>query len=231
MPDWCHRISDKFVLTILKRLVGLAPQGKFDARNAGRILGVILRGAAHFYKEVPAQLKREGLLDLSPEQEKNVDAMIDVNAVLSFASKKLRQPISNEDELVNVATERFRKEAELQAPGLFAVGRYLLDAPIAEQHQFLCGIPEGFILFLDNEGEYAGQRRRTGLYLLLLMYWPEIAEMQKAEPSKTCKFLLDWLEKQEGKQLVEDEKQFYELCGEIGLVMGPPGHPHHSPEA
>jgi hypothetical protein len=63
------------------------------------------------------------------------------------------------------------------------------------------------------------------------MFWPEIAEMQKAEPPKTCRFLLDWLEKQEGKQFFEDEKQFYGLCGEIGLVMARPGHPRKEPPA
>ena len=66
---------------------------------------------------------------------------------------------------------------------------------------------------------------------MLLMLWPEIAEMQKSDPPKTCKFLLDWLEKQEAKQLVNDEKQFNGLCWEIGLVMAPPGHPRKSPSS
>jgi hypothetical protein len=231
MPEWCHSIADRLVLTVLKRLAGLSPGGKFDARNFGRIVGVLLRGFIHFTKEVPAQLKREGLLNLDPENEKKVEAMFDMPAILAFFNEKSGKSISNEDELVEAGSAELEKRAKAQAEALFSVVCYLLARPVAEQHEFLCGIPEGFVLMLDNDGGFSGQRPRTDLYSRLLMYWPEIAEMQKAEPPKTCKFLLDWLEQQEGKQLVEDEKQFYGLCGEIGLVMAPPGHPRKSPVA
>ena len=242
MPEWCQNIADRLVLTVLKGIVGLAPQGKFDARSYGRLVGVLMRGIVHFGKEVPAQLKRDGLLDLDPEKEKKLESMFDIPAILAFVSAKLQRPISNNDELIQAGTEELERRVDVQAEFLLTVSRYLLNRPVAEQHEFLCGIPEGFILFLNNDGGYTGQRQRTELYLLLLMYWPEITEMQKAQPPKTCKFLLDWLEKQEGKEvaddedrlkqepkkLVDDAKQFYGLCGEIGLVMGPPGHPHKS---
>jgi len=229
MPEWCHNIADKLVLTVLKGVLDMDPQGKFEARNCGRMVGVLLRGVIYFAKEVPAELKRDGLLDLSPEKEQKLESMVDMSAILAFASKKFDQPIANEDELMNIGSAELERRVEQQTTMLFSVGRYLLNRPIAEQHAFLCGVPEGFILFLNKDGGYTGQRRRTELYLLLLMLWPEITEMQKADPPKTCKFLLDWLEKGAAKQLVDDEKQFYGLCGEIGLVMGPPGHPRKSP--
>jgi hypothetical protein len=231
MPKWCHNIADRLALTIGKGLVGLAPQSKFDARNYGRMVGLFLRGFIHFSKEVPAQLKQEGLMDLNPENEKKVEAMVDMPAIVAFASEKFGQTITNEDELAKAGTAELEKKVKAQGEVLFSVVRYLLDRPVAEQHEFLCGIPEGFILMLDNDGGFSGQRARTELYFLLLMFWPEISEMQKAEPPKTCKFLLDWLEKQEAKKLVDDPKVFYGLCGEIGLVMAPPGHPHKSPPA
>ena len=90
---------------------------------------------------------------------------------------------------------KLERRADVQVEFLLTVGRYLLNRPVAEQHEFLCGIPEGFILFLNRDGGYTGQRRRTELYLMLMMLWPEITEMQKSDPPKTCKFLLDWLEK------------------------------------
>ncbi len=230
-PEWCDRIADKLVLTIFKRLADLSPQEKFDARNYGRIVGFMIRGIIHLCQEVPAQFKREGLSDLSPEKEKKLEAMFDTPAILAFASNKFGRVIANEDELIKAGTEELQKTVDHQVTALLLVGRYLLNRPIAEQHEFLCGIPDGFSLFLKNDGSYTGERPRTELYLLLLMYWSEIVEMQKADPPKTCKFLLDWLEKQEGKQLVNDEKQFNGLCCEIGLVMAPPGHPHKSPPA
>jgi hypothetical protein len=229
MPEWCQNVADRLVLTVLKGIVGLAPHGKFDARSYGRLVGVLIRGIVHFGKEVPAQLKREGLLDLETEKEGKLESMLDMPAILAFVSTKLQRPISNKDDLIKAGTEELERRADVQVEFLLTVGRYLLNRPVAEQHEFLCGIPEGFVLILNNDGGYTGQRQRTDLYLLLLMYWPEITEMQKADPPKTCKFLLDWLEKGEAKQLVGDEKQFYGLCGEIGLVMAPPGHPRKSP--
>jgi hypothetical protein len=231
MPEWCHNIADRLVLTVLKGFVAAAPQEKLDARNYGRIVGTLLRGIIFFCKDVPAGLKREGLLDLDSEKNKKIETMLDIPAIIAFASEKFKRPISNKDELIEAATAELGKKAERESEAFLSIGRYLLNRPTAEQHEFLCGIPEGFILFLNNDGGYAGQRPRTELYLLLLTFWPEIVEMQKAEPPKTCKFLLDWLEKQEGKQLVDDEKQFYGLCGEVGLVMAAPGHPRKSPPA
>jgi hypothetical protein len=243
IPEWCHKIADRLAVTIFKRVVGLNPKGKFDARNYGRMVGMFLRAITHFCKEVPAQLKRNGLINLEPEKEKKVEAMIDIPAMLSFASKMFNRPISNEAELGEAGAAELENKVEQQIGILLAAGLYLANRPVAEQHAFLCGIPEGFTLFLDNDGDLAGQKPRTELYLLLLMHWPEIAEMQMAEPPKTCKFLLNWLEKQEGtdfvdddgrlkrepKKLVEDQKVFNGLCCEIGLVMGPPGHPHKGP--
>jgi hypothetical protein len=226
LPDWCHNIADKIVLTTLKRLVGLAPGGKFEARNAGRIAGVLLRQAVFLLKDVPGQLKREGLLDLSPEKEEKVQAMIDRDAILSFASAKMGKPISSEEELWQVGSVELGKMVCHSVGAWLKIGRYLLTRPVAEQYEFLCGLPEGFSLFLNVDGEYAGKTQRTELYSLLLIYWPEIAEMQKADPPKSCKLLLIWLEEQDGTRLVEDERQFLELCGDIGLVMAAPGHPH-----
>lgn len=53
------------------------------------------------------------------------------------------------------------------------------------------------------------------------MSWPEIVEMQMAQPPRTRRDLLEWLDKQESRQLFEDPKVFYELCGDIGLDLAP----------
>ena len=60
---------------------------------------------------------------------------------------------------------------------------------------------------------------------VLLTYWPEIEEMRQSQPPRTRKFLLEWLEKEEGKQLVRDEKVFYALCDDIGLDLTIPAIP------
>jgi hypothetical protein len=168
-------------------------------------------------------------LDLTAEQEKKVDSMVDTDEIITFVSKKFGRPIAHEDELGKVLGEELEKKIDQEWTGFTTVCRFLIDRPVGEMHEFLVGLPEGFTLFLNNEGGFSGKRQRTDLYFLLLGFWPEISEMQRSTPPKTCGFLLRWLEKQERKQLVEDEKQFFALCGEIGLIMTSPGHPHASP--
>lgn len=226
LPVWVHNICDELTKTIFKRMIESAPRdNKFVARDYGRIIGFLLRGVVFYVKEVPALLKKDGLLDLTKERAEKLEKEAGFPLLFSMASQTLQKPISNKDELIQEGGERIEKRGKELLSGFFVIGRHLLDQPIEQQHEFLCGIPEGFVSFLNDQGDFAGKRKRFEIFLLLAMNWPEIAEMQKGQSNETRKSLLDWLEKEEGKQLVEDPKVFYALCGEIGLDIAPPGHP------
>ncbi len=232
LPTWCHNICDQLAKTIFSKLVVAAPQAEpFDLRNYGRIIGVLLRASVFVFKDAPAILKREGLLDLTEEREQKIDQMSGVELLLPFASEKFQQPISNEDELLSAASAHAKIKGSEWIGQLPNVLKFLVNRPVAGQYQFLCGIPEGFIMVLNNEGEFSKKSRRFEVFLLLLASWPEIAEMQKSQPPKTRRDLLEWLEKQEGRQIVEDEKVFFELCGDVDLDLAPPGHPHKASQS
>jgi hypothetical protein len=96
---------------------------------------------------------------------------------------------------------------------------HLWNQTIEVQHEFLCGIPEGFVTFLDTEGQFAGDRRRTNLYINLLVNWREIAVMQKAEPPKSRRDLQQWLIVEAKIPMSRDADWFDHLCDEIGLSM------------
>ena len=83
---------------------------------------------------------------------------------------------------------------------------------------------------MKSDGEFARTGKRTEVFLILLMYWPEIEEMRRAQPPVTRKFLLNWLEKQEGKTLCESDNIFSAICDDIDLDMAPPGHPFNTVE-
>lgn len=226
LPEWVHNICDELTKTVFKRLIETAPRdNKFVARDYGRMTGMMLRGAVFYLKEAPAMLKKEGLLDLPKEKDEKLEHFAGLPVLFSAASQSFQKPITNEDELIQGATERGQQKVEEILGHLLLIGRHLLDQPIEQQHEFLCGIAEGFISLLNYEGDFAGKRKRFETFLLLIMYWPEIAEMQKAQPPKTRKDLLEWLEREEGRLLSEDPKVFFELCGDIGLDLALPGHP------
>lgn len=223
---WGHNICNELTKSIFRKLVEAAPaKDKFDARGYGRIVGMLLRGASFWFKDVPAQLQAEGLLNLTPKQEEKIEKMSGMEQVFPVASEHFKQPITNETELLAAGEKYLEAKAEELMTGGLSVLQYLAQRPVAEQYEFLCGIPEGFAMVINPNGEFAGKRGRYETYLLLLMSWPEIVEMQQAQPPKTRRDLLDWLEKQEKRQLFEDPKAFFELCGDIGLELAPPGHP------
>lgn len=225
-PAWGHRICNELTKSIFRNLVEAVPaKDSFDARKYGRIVGMLLRGASFWFKEAPAQLKSDGLSNLTTKQEEKLEEMAGLELLFPAASERFQKLITNEDELFEAGQAQLEAKIEVLLSQALVVMKFLVNQPVAEQHKFLCGIPEGFITVINPSGEFAGKRNRYEIYLLLLMNWPEIVEMQQAQPPKTRRDLLDWLEKQEKRQLFEDPKAFFELCGDIGLELAPPGHP------
>jgi hypothetical protein len=181
--------------------------------------GIFLRAGVFAFKEVEPILRKEGLLDLSKSEEKKIEEHSGLELLFPIASKKLNRPIRNENQLLNQVGRYLENGAvnliKRQKPVLLN----LWGQSIEEQHRFLCGIPEGFMAFLDTEGEFTGDRGRTKLYMDLLALWPEIAEMQKAEPAKSRRDLQRWLIDEREVFLAGDADWFDHLCDEIGLVM------------
>ena len=46
--------------------------------------------------------------------------------------------------------------------------------------EFLRGLPDGYTIFLLENGEFTGDRGRTNDYLALLAFWPEIEALRAA---------------------------------------------------
>jgi hypothetical protein len=219
LPVWCHNIADIFAKTIFKTTVALDPKGQFNARNVGRMLGSLLRGVAFYGKELQSKLKKEGLLDLSKSDEKKIEDMAGIEHLFPVASKKFNRPIRNENQLFS----QFGMHMESWGINLLKCNltllQHLWNEPIEEQHKFLCGIAEGFVTFLDTEGQFTGDRGRSNLYMNLLIHWKEIAAMQNAKPAKSRRDLQQWLINEAKIPISNDEDWFDHLCDEIGLVM------------
>ena len=66
-----------------------------------------------------------------------------------------------------------------------------------------------------------------GTYEILLLAWPEIAEMLKANPPMTRNHLWDWLLPFSHARWIEivDLEQLNRLCNEIKLRLKKPGAP------
>jgi hypothetical protein len=230
-PEWGHNVTDELTKTVFKGLVGMAPSGnQISAFKIGQLTGFFIRAAIFYWKEAPAQLERDGLNKLTPEQEQKLEKALGWELLLPEASELAGRSIRGKDELIKFHRQRILRSATNLIRCNLRLINYILHRPLEEIFQFLSGLPKGFKAFLKTDGEFAGKNKRTEIFLLLLMYWPEIEEMRQSKPDKTRKYLLDWLEKQEGRELVSDDKIFFAICDDIDLDLTIPGHPFKLPE-
>lgn len=228
-PAWGHKIGDELTSTVFKGIVNLAPQGnKYHARKCGQMIGLLIRAAHFYWKDAPASLKREGLLNLTSEQEKKLDHLVGWQVGMDQASQLAGHPIKTKAQFTKFMSGRLSRFVIHTFKTGWRLTKYALQQPVEDVFQFLSGLPEGFKCFLKTDGEFAKTGKRTEVFFVLLVYWPEIEEMRRAEPPVTRKFLLHWLEKQEGKPLCESENIFSAICDDIDLDMAPPGHPFTS---
>lgn len=225
-PQWVHHIADELTCTVYKGIVNLAPTSpKYHARKAGQYVGFVIRAGIFWCKEAAILLEREGLSNLTTEQEKKLEKLTGWEVGCGQASQLAGHSITSKAQLTRFWTRRVTQFALRTLKIGWDLTKCALQRPVDDVFQFLTGIPEGFKCFLNTKGDFAKTGKRTEILFVLLMYWPEIEEMRQAKPPVTRKFLLDWLEKQEGKQLVENDKIFYGICDDISLDLAPPGHP------
>ena len=225
LPVWGHNIADIFAKTLFKTTAALDPKGQFDARNFGRMFGLLLRAGVFVGKEVEPLLKKDGLLDLSKTDEKKIEAVGGIEHLFPVASEKFKRPIRNEHQLFSQGGRQMEKWTTDFLKSHEILLLHLWNQPIEEQHKFLCGIAEGFVTFLDVEGQFTGDRGRTNLYINLLVNWREIAALQQAEPAKSRRDLQQWLIAEAKIPILNDEDWFDHLCDDIGLSMKGVGRP------
>jgi len=226
VPDWIHNICNELTRTVFKGVIKMAPVGQeYDARKAGQYFGLLIRMAIFWWREAEVIWEQDGLAKLTPEKEKRLEKMAGWELACVHASKVAGRPITTKGQLIRFWKRRASRFISRTVAIAWFWIKFTLRRPVGEILEFLNGIPEGFKCFLNAEGRFAKTGKRTEIFFLLLMYWPEIEEMRQAQPPRTRKFLLDWLEKQEGKQLVESDMVFFALCDDISLDMAPPGHP------
>jgi hypothetical protein len=59
--------------------------------------------------------------------------------------------------------------------------------------EFTAGVAEGMTGFMDIDCQLVGETRRANNYEFLLMAWPEIKEMQEANPPITRNGFYEWV--------------------------------------
>lgn len=249
LPEYCYEIIDLWMRTIFQAFptfqetVTCSDQEALsqcksvdeakelvtiDWAKMGSVLGMGLRGLRFFDKEAAGQIQEAGLNDLSEDGSEELGEMV--------AAEDWLQKVKNEFESVDPgkSTEEILKE-KIEAAGT-SLGSGLVKWPalayqwgpkaMTELHE---GMAKGSSGFLDEEGELRGEKRLKlcETYQFLLMAWPEIDEMIKANPPKRMMDLWNWLSpfSYAGWIEIEDFDQLVSLARSVELKLKKPGAP------
>jgi hypothetical protein len=87
----------------------------------------------------------------------------------------------------------------------------------------------GLDSLVDEGGEITGKSRREFIYFFLLLVWPEIKEMQEANPPKTRNDLWEWMKPICYAGFVEtnDLDPLLDVCDDLKLKLAKPSAPKH----
>jgi hypothetical protein len=249
LPDYCYNIFDLQRRTIFKAFAPISEVITFkdkeravackkieeakqfmtiDWEKLGSVIEMGERSLRFLEIEMEEKLRREGLSELTLKKDNEIYRLV-------FGDCGMKRKMA---EIQTQAPEGFIKEIFGKRNNALVE---TIKKAVAEWHQkavewepeavtkFHAGVLKASDGFLDKNGDLKGERKikLKKTYELLLIAWPEIEEMLKADPPKTRNYLWDWLLPFSYAYWIEiqDLEQLNRLCTAIKLTLKEPGAP------
>lgn len=215
-PDWVRNICLRYRQTILKSVLKLKPKGKVNWRNYGRCLGLMERCKTFYQHDLPRILKKEGLHRLNKAQQARLDAVSGEDEMRQYFLKVLKRPLEDKIKLEELLTLASQPQMDPLEKHRQVAQYHLANQDAKTGKLFFTGMHEGYSIFLNEEGEFSGDNRRTNVYSDLLAFQYEVEKMRRSLPAKTRKHLRLEMKTIPG---FEDrgQKWFNDVCDEINL--------------
>lgn len=247
LPNYCYNIFDLYTRTIFKLFTPFSEAVTFkDEKQAatcttveearqflkidwdklGSVFAIGERGMMFFLNEAEPQLKREGLLDLTAEQD---DELFKLFVGERWLKKKLAEIQAQEtdkpvEEIIEKRLTALEETTKRAVPEWHQKAREWEPGAVTNFHT---GIAKGSAEFLDKDGKLKGERKikLRDTYEFLLVCWPEIEEMIKAK--KRMEDLWNWLTPFSHPYWIEiqDLDQLVSLARSIKLKLKKAGRP------
>lgn len=249
LPDYCYNIFDLYARTIFKVVAPLSEvltitdkeraataktveEGrlamKIDWEKFGSVLAMGERAAMFFENYAEQMLKNEGLLDLPPEKNAEVYKLIAGDKWME-AKRAEFQGVDKDKPVEEIFEKQISALVETAKKAVPKWHEKARDWEPGAMTKFHSGAAKGSAGFLDEAGELHGERKikLKSTYSLLLVCWPEIQAMLKAEPPKRMEDLWNWLAPFSHANWIEiqDLTQLVSLARSIKLKLKEPGAP------
>ena len=226
-PQWCQNIFRQLGKTIFKRVLQLKPMGVVNWRNYGRMIGILERGQ-RFISQNMERIIEEKLGDITKQEWKRIESIMGLDELRACLVKHLNRSVDEHEPL-----EKLAAEWDLRMIEGFGKHREVAFSHLARQSTknsslFFKGMAEGFELFIDERGDFCGDRGRTTIYLCLLPYMQEVEEMRRTLPQTTRKRFYDELAKVQGLP-TQAYDWFNDVCDDIKFPLNKLGRKRRNP--
>lgn len=224
-PSWAKNICNRYKRTIFRQVSKLKPNGKVNLQHYGRSIGMMKRFRTYLTKDVPAMLQKDGFEKISKERQAKFDALLGEQEMRRYCLKLLKRPAAD-----SISTEALTELVCAQVLEGIAkheqIAAFHINNQSAKDNSlFWKGVQEGLSIFIDDDGEFTGDDRRTEVYADLIGLQYEVEKMRKKLPAKSRPDLLKELEKLDDFRS-GGKDWFNQVCRDIKLTMRGRGRPH-----
>jgi hypothetical protein len=249
LPDYCYNILDLYARTIFRTFSPFSEvltitdkeraataktveEGrsaiKIDWEKLGSVFAAGERGMLFLKNELEEQLKQDGLLDLPDEKDEEMYQLIFGDRWMTAKLAEL-QAMYKDKPVEEIIKKKFTGLVETTEKAIPEWHEKARDWGPGATTKFHSGAAKGSAEFLDKAGELYGERKikHKSTYALLLICWPEIEAMIKAEPPQRMEDLWNWFLPFSRPYWIEiqDLDQLVSLARSIDLKLRKPGAP------
>jgi len=223
-PSWVKNIYQKLGRTLFKSILKLRPKGVINWRNYGRIIGIMERHITFLTHDAWQLFDDPAFEKVSDEKWVKFNAGLGEVEARKYYLKTLGRPATDQtplEELAVMAIERKITDLEKVKQTAFA---HIAEQGAKNKNLFLKGMGEGFTIFLNEDGQFAGDDRRADIHMELIAWQHDIEKLQRSVLPKTNQHLITELKKvPEFKNRTPD--WFKDVFKDIKLSIGPRGRP------
>jgi hypothetical protein len=228
LPDWAKKIMTQFGKTIIKPILKLRPSKKTTCQDYGKMIGIVSRGITFYRKDAWKIIEDEGLDEISKEDWEKIQPRDQLRA---YVVKQLGRPVADTETLEDLEAELIERRIKQMEEIRTRAFQFMSQRSAKDNAMFHMGMAQGYEMFLDEDGQFRGDRGRTEIYMELLSSVHQIEKMRRMLPPRNDSDLYEHLkpwyrfpnEREEGTawlRKVCDDISLY-ITGKRGRPLGP----------